>query len=64
MITMVKLKVGTRELEQIGENIHEKFRSQGMKNGKGERVMIENGILLKLKDEKLLRIEITKRLEG
>jgi len=39
---MVRLGVGTRELESIGENIHTRFRSKGMLNGKEERCLVEN----------------------
>ena len=49
---IVRLKVGTRELENLGESLHQKFRSIKMKGGNGERIMVENGSVLKLRDEK------------
>ena len=61
---VVRLKVGTRELENIGESLHEKFRSLSMKNGSVERVLVENGSVLKLRDEKRYRRELFMSTEG
>ena len=33
---IVRLRVGTRELENISESLHNKFRSNAMKTGNGE----------------------------
>ena len=55
---IVRLKVGTRELEKIGESLHCKFRSKSMQSGNGQRVLIENGGVLKLRDEKKYRREL------
>ena len=49
---MVCLRVGTNELENIGESLHDKFRSKKMVDGSEERSVIEEGAKLKLRDEK------------
>ena len=60
---IVRLKVGTRELENMGESLQEKFRSVKMKGGNGERILVENGSILKLRDEKMHRREIYLKAE-
>ena len=60
---IIKLGVGTRELEDIGEHIHLKFRSKEMFTGKEERCLVEKGIELKWKDEKKFRRELKGNLD-
>ena len=60
---IIKLGVGTRELENIGEHIHLKFRSKEMFTGKEERCLVEKGIELKWKDEKKFRRELKGNLD-
>ena len=45
---MVALGIGVRELEYIGEDIRDKYRSESMKSGKSHREVIEFVMSLKL----------------
>ena len=60
---LVRLGVGTHKLENIGESLHDRFRSKEMMKGKSERWLIEEGAKLKLKDEKKYWREIKGNLE-
>ena len=60
---LVRLKVGNRELENIGENLHEHFRSKIMLDSGKERKLVEQGTSLKWKDEKHYLRELRNRLE-
>ena len=44
--------MGVRELEHMGDDLKEKFRSASMKKGKSEREVIMLIMSLKLRDEK------------
>ena len=57
------MKVGTRELEKIGETLHIKFRSKIMKDNNEERELVEKGAELKLRDEKKYRREVKGTLQ-
>ena len=60
---IVCLGVGTNELENIGESLHEKFKSKKMASGSEERSVIEEGAKLKLRDEKRYWRELKTVLE-
>ena len=60
---LVRLGVGNRELENIGENLHVQFRSKIMLGGGKERKLVEQGTSLKWKDEKHYLRELRTRLE-
>jgi len=49
---MLEWGVGVRELEHMGDDLKEKFRSASMKEGKSEREVIMLIMSLKLRDEK------------
>ena len=49
---MVGLELGVRELEHLGDEIREKFRSENMRGGRSEREVIKLIMRLKLKDER------------
>ena len=49
---MIEWGVGVRELEHIGEDIREKFRSESMQDGRSEREVVMLVMSLKLRDEK------------
>ena len=59
--SMINCGAGVRELESIGENIKEKFRSVEMKNGGRERDVVMLVMSLRLKDEKKHQIELKKK---
>ena len=54
---MIEWGVGVREIEHMGEDIKEKFRSESMKGGRSEREVIMLIMSLKLRDEKRLKKE-------
>ena len=60
---LIRMRVGTRELENIGESLHSKFKSKNMINNDEERELVERGAELKLKDEKKYRREIKEALD-
>ena len=60
---LVRMKVGTRELEKLAESLHLKFRSKEMQDKMEERELVEKGAELKLRDEKKYRREIKGTLE-
>ena len=49
---MVGLDIGVREIEHLGDEIKEKFRSDTMKGGKSEREVIRLIMRMKLRDER------------
>ena len=55
---MVALGIGVRELEHMGEEIRDKYRSESMKSGKSHREVIEFVMSLKLRDEKFHQKEL------
>ena len=55
---MVKLGIGGREVEHLGDDIREKYRSESYKSGKSHREIIELVMSYKLKDEKRHQKEI------
>lgn len=60
---MVGWEVGVREIEHLGEDLKEKFRSMQMKEGQSERKVISLVMGLKLKDEKKLQRELKREKE-
>ena len=53
--------MGVRELEHLGEEIREKFRSESMQGGRSEREVIMLVMSLKLRDEKRHQKELKKK---
>ena len=49
---MVGLGLGVREVEHLGEDLKQKFRSEEMRGGRRDRDVIELVIRLKLRDER------------
>ena len=60
---LVRMGAGTKELELIGESLHQKFRSIEMQNKKDERWLVESGTTLKWKDERKYMVQVRKELE-
>ena len=60
---MVGIELGVREIENLGENIKEKFRSEAIKEGKCEREVIKLIMRMKLKDERKHQRELKRRRE-
>ena len=58
---MIEWGVGVRELEHMGDDIKEKFRSETMKSGGREREVIMLVMGLKLRDEKRHQKELKAR---
>ena len=58
---MVGLGIGVRELESIGEEIRDKYRSESMKSGGSHREVIELVMSFKLRDEKRHQRELKSR---
>ena len=58
---MLEWGVGIRELEHMGDEIKEKFRSEKMKGGRSEREVVMLVMSLKLRDEKKHRKELKER---
>ena len=49
---MVGMGLEVREIEHLGEDIRQKFRSEVMKSGKGEQVVLKLIMKLKLCDKR------------
>ena len=58
---MIEWGVGVRELEHIGEDIKEKFRSENMRENKSEREVIMLIMSLKMRDERKHQKELKAR---
>ena len=53
-------EIGVREIEHLGDDNKDKFRSMQMRGGKSEREVIGMVMRLKLKDERKLQRELKK----
>ena len=60
---MVGLNLSVREIEHLGDDLNNKFRSEIMRGGKSERMVLKSIMELKLKDERRFMHEIKERRE-
>ena len=60
---MVGRGLEVRDIEHLGEDINSKFKSESMKGGKSEKVIIEAIMDLKLKDERRYQRETKSKRE-
>ena len=57
---MVVREISVREIEHLGENLNDKFRSESMRGGKSEQVVLRSIMELKYKDERRFQREVKK----
>ena len=57
---MVGINIGVREVENISDEIKEKYRSERMKLGQSNRDIVKMIMEMKLKDEKSHQRELKK----
>ena len=50
-----------REIEHLGEGLHEKFKSEKMKGGRSEKVVVKSIMEMKLKDERRYQRELKEK---
>ena len=58
---MVGMKLSTREIQHLGEDLNEKFRSDSMREKKQEKGVTREIMRLKLKDERKNQRELKKK---
>ena len=58
---MVGWDLEVREIEHLGDDLNKKFRSDRMRGGRSERVVIKTILDLKLKDERRFKRELKRR---
>ena len=59
---LVRMGAGTKELELIGESLHQKFRSIEMQNKRDEIWLVESGTTMKWKDGRKYMVQVKKRV--
>ena len=60
---MVGWELNVREIEHLGDDLNNKFKSDRMKGGRSEKVVIKTIMELKLKDERRFQRELKDRRE-